>query len=288
MKNSNIIIDGKKISETVIDEVRKDLLELKKRNIVPGLAVIIVGDDIGSKIYVARKKEMAIEVGMKSFVFEISKDASTKEITDKITELNHNKEIHGILVQLPLPKHVDTVSVINAITPYKDVDGFTVENVGKLVTNQDALVPCTPQGCLHLIKSVQKDIQGLHAVVIGRSQIVGKPMADLLLHENCTVTVIHSKTRSPEKISKTADIIVSATGIPNLVDKEWVKDGCIVIDVGISRINKNGKEILVGDVNFEQIKHIAKAITPVPGGVGPMTISYLLKNTVKAASIVRK
>lgn len=287
MKNSNII-DGKKISESVIDEVKKDLIALKKLNIIPGLAVIIVGDDLGSKIYVARKKEMAVKVGMKSFVFEISKDATTKEITDKITELNNDNEIHGILVQLPLPKHVDTTSIINAIAPYKDVDGFTVENVGKLVTNQDGLVPCTPQGCLHLIKSVQKNIQGLHAVVIGRSQIVGKPMADLLLHENCTVTTIHSKTKNPEKISKTADIIISAAGVPNLVDKEWVKEGCIVIDVGISRIKKNGKEILVGDVNFEQIKHITKAITPVPGGVGPMTISYLLKNTVKAASIVRK
>lgn len=287
MKTSNII-DGKKISETVIDEVRKDLLALKKINIVPGLAVIIVGDDIGSKIYVARKKEMALKVGIKSFVFEISKNASTKEIINKITELNNDNEIHAILVQLPLPNHVDTISIINSIAPYKDVDGFTVENVGKLVANQDGLVPCTPQGCLHLIKSVQKDIQGMHAAVIGRSQIVGKPMADLLLHENCTVTTIHSKTRNPEKIAKTADILISAAGVPNLVDKEWVKDGCIVIDVGISRINKNDKEILVGDVNFEQIKHITKAITPVPGGVGPMTISYLLKNTIKAASIIRK
>jgi len=282
MKNSNII-DGKAIAATVIEQVKENLNHIKNKGVEPCLAVIIVGDDPASKIYVARKKQMATKIGIKSLVFEIDKNVTTETIVSKIIQLNNDQSVHGILIQLPLPPHIDATIVINSINPKKDVDGFTIENVGKLVTNQDGLVPCTPQGCLHLIKSVEKNIQGLHSVVIGRSNIVGRPMANLLLHENCTVTTIHSKTINPKEIAKTADILVVATGIPNLIDQEWVKKGCIVIDVGISRISENGIEKLVGDVNFEAVQKVARAITPVPGGVGPMTISYLLKNTLKAA-----
>jgi methylenetetrahydrofolate dehydrogenase (NADP+)/methenyltetrahydrofolate cyclohydrolase len=282
MKKSNII-DGKKVAKSVIKGVKEDIKILESKGVIPGLAVIIVGDDPGSKIYVARKREMARKVGIKSFVFEMPSQTDTKEIIDKIKVLNLDNSIHGILVQLPLPKHIDTVSIINTIDPSKDVDGFTVENVGKLVTKQDGLAPCTPQGCLHLIKTIEPNLKGLHAVVVGRSNIVGKPVADMLLHEDCTVTTIHSKTKNPEKIAKTADIIIAAAGSPGLLDKNWVKEGTIVIDVGISRVSKDNKFVLSGDVNFQEVQKIAKAITPVPGGVGPMTISYLLKNTVKAA-----
>ena len=282
MKQSNII-DGKKIAADVITEVKQDLITLKNNGITPGLAVIIVGDDPGSKIYVARKRDMAIKVGISSFIFELSKNITTEEIIHQILKLNNDHKVHGILVQLPLPQHIDSIAVINSINPHKDVDGFTIENVGKLTTKQDGLVPCTPQGCLHLIKSVQQNLQGLHAVVIGRSNIVGRPMATILLHEDCTVTTIHSHTIEPKKITKTADILVVAAGVPNLIDQDWVKKDSIIIDVGISRLYKNGKESIVGDVNFEEVQQIARALTPVPGGVGPMTISYLLKNTIKAA-----
>ncbi|MCH9753710.1 MAG: bifunctional methylenetetrahydrofolate dehydrogenase/methenyltetrahydrofolate cyclohydrolase [Alphaproteobacteria bacterium] len=282
MKQSNII-DGKEIAKSIIDEAILDIKSLKSKGITPGLAVIIVGNDPGSKIYVARKREMALKLGMKSFALEMPTQTDTKEIIDKIKALNEDSSIHGILVQLPLPKHIDTASIIDSIDPKKDVDGFTLENVGKLVTRQKGLKPCTPQGCLHLIKTIEPNLKGLHAVVIGRSNIVGKPVADMLLHENCTVTTIHSKTKHPEKIAKTADIIIAAAGSPELVDEHWVKEGAIVIDVGISRATKNGKTTLLGDVNFQKVQKITKAITPVPGGVGPMTISYLLKNTVKAA-----
>ena len=276
------IINGKEIAQKVVEEVQRDVAKLKERSITPGLAVILVGENPASKLYVSIKRKVAVKSGMNSFVFEMDKSVSTEEVLAKITELNKDQNVHGILVQLPLPKHIDSVKIINTIEPKKDVDGFTVENVGKLVTKQDALFPCTPQGCLHLIKSVQSDISGMHAVVVGRSNIVGKPMADLLLHENCAVTTIHSKTKTPEAIAKTADILVVAAGKPGLVNRDWVKEGAVVIDVGISKINKDGVEALSGDVDFESVQPIAKAITPVPGGVGPMTIAYLLKNTIKA------
>jgi len=282
MKRSSIIIDGRKIAANIIAEVERDLTDLKKKNIIPGLAVIIVGTNPASQIYVNRKREMAAKIGINSFVFAIDENASTNDVIEKIRQLNKDHNVHGVLVQLPLPDHVDTKAVINAIDPKKDVDGFTIENTGKLTLNQDGLAPCTPQGCLDLIKSVTPNIRGLNAVVIGRSNIVGRPMASILMHEDCTVTVVHSKTQNPEKITREADIIVAAAGVPKLVKKDWLKDGCIVIDVGISRIKEHGKEILVGDVDFEAALGIAKAITPVPGGVGPMTISYLLKNTLKA------
>lgn len=282
MKKHNLI-DGKEIAQTVIKEVHQDVAKLKELGVTPGLAVILVGENPASKLYVNIKKKVAVKAGMNSFVFEMDESVSTEEVLTKITELNKDQNVHGILVQLPLPKHIDSVKIINTIDPKKDVDGFTVENVGKLVTKQDALFPCTPQGCLHLIKSAQPNIAGMHAVVLGRSNIVGKPMADLLLHENCAVTTIHSKTNHPEDIAKTADILVVAAGKPGLVNAEWVKEGAIVIDVGISRVNKDDVESLSGDVDFESVQPIAKAITPVPGGVGPMTIAYLLKNTIKAS-----
>jgi methylenetetrahydrofolate dehydrogenase (NADP+)/methenyltetrahydrofolate cyclohydrolase len=277
------VINGKEVAQDVIKDVHQDVAKLKELGLTPGLAVILVGENPASKIYVNIKKKVAVKAGMNSFVFEMDESVSTEDILSKIHELNKDQNVHGILVQLPLPKHIDSVKIINTIDPKKDVDGFTVENAGKLVTKQDALVPCTPQGCLHLIKHVQPNISGLHAVVIGRSNIVGKPMADLLLHENCSVTTIHSQTQNPEDIAKTADILVVAAGSPNLVDSNWVKEGAIVIDVGISRVNNKGMESLSGDVDFKSVQPIAGAITPVPGGVGPMTIAYLLKNTIKAS-----
>lgn len=280
MDNAPIIIDGKKVASSIYQEISQDLTMLKEFNIVPGLAVVQVGNDPSSTIYVNNKVKAAESLGMHSFVYNLDEHCTTKHLAVKIEHLNNDPKINGILVQLPLPEHVDPIEIINTISPSKDVDGLTVENVGKLVTNQDCLVPCTPQGCLHLIKSITQDLSGLRAVVIGRSNIVGRPMANLLINENCTVTTIHSHSKNIKDICKEADILVVAAGSPRLVDESWVKEDAIVIDVGITRSNNSKK--LNGDVNFDSVKNKARAITPVPGGVGPMTIACLLKNTLKA------
>ena len=273
-----MIIDGKKEAELLREEIKKEILEIKEsKNKVPGLTVILIGNYSPSQIYVKNKEKNSKEVGMNSNVIKYSDDVTEKEILDKIKELNNDQNISGILVQLPLPKQIDKEKIINAIHPSKDVDGFNPVNVGNLSSGYQGLVPCTPMGCLMLIKKVEKDLSGKHAVIIGRSNLNGKPMAQLLLKENCTVTIVHSKTKNLQQECLKADILVAAVGVPNLVKKDWVKKDAIVIDVGINKLNDK----IVGDVEFDQVKDIAKAITPVPGGVGPMTIACLLKNTLE-------
>ena len=273
-----MIIDGKKEAELLREEIKKEILEIKEsKNKVPGLTVILIGNYTPSQIYVKNKEKNSKEVGMNSNVIKYSDDVTEKEILDKIKELNNDQNISGILVQLPLPKQIDKEKIINAIHPSKDVDGFNPVNVGNLSSGYQGLVPCTPMGCLMLIKKVEKNLSGKHAVIIGRSNLNGKPMAQLLLKENCTVTIVHSKTKNLQQECLKADILVAAVGVPNLVKKDWVKKDAIVIDVGINKLNDK----IVGDVEFDQVKDIAKAITPVPGGVGPMTIACLLKNTLE-------
>ena len=273
-----MIIDGKKEAELLREEIRKEVFEIKEsKNKVPGLTVILIGNYTPSQIYVKNKEKNSKEVGMNSDVIKYSDDVSEKEILNKIKELNNDQNVSGILVQLPLPKQIDKEKIINSIHPSKDVDGFNPVNVGNLSSGYQGLVPCTPMGCLMLIKKVEKNLSGKHAVIIGRSNLNGKPMAQLLLKENCTVTIVHSKTKNLQQECLKADILVAAVGVPNLVKKDWVKKDAIVIDVGINKLNDK----IVGDVEFDQVKDIAKAITPVPGGVGPMTIACLLKNTLE-------
>ncbi len=273
-----MIIDGKKEAELLRDEIKKEVLKIKEsKNKVPGLTVILIGNYTPSQIYVKNKEKNSKEVGMNSDVIKYSDDVSEKEILNKIKELNNDQNVSGILVQLPLPKQIDKEKIINSIHPSKDVDGFNPVNVGNLSSGYQGLVPCTPMGCLMLIKKVEKNLSGKHAVIIGRSNLNGKPMAQLLLKENCTVTIVHSKTKNLQQECLKADILVAAVGVPNLVKKDWVKKDAIVIDVGINKLNDK----IVGDVEFDQVKDIAKAITPVPGGVGPMTIACLLKNTLE-------
>ncbi len=273
-----MIIDGKKEAANLREEIKNEILEIKKKiNKNPNLTVILIGDFTPSQIYVRNKEKNSTEVGITSNVIKYPKEVKEKEVLDKIIELNNDKNISGILVQLPLPEQISKEKIINAIDPKKDVDGFNPINVGNLASGYKSIVPCTPLGCLLLIKKVEKNLSGKHAVIIGRSNLNGKPMAQLLLKENCTVTVVHSKTNNLQEECLKADILVAAVGVPNLVKKDWVKSSAIVIDVGI---NKVGDKI-VGDVNFEEIKDNIKAITPVPGGVGPMTIACLLKNTLE-------
>ena len=273
-----MIIDGKKEAAALREEIKKEIISIKnKTNKVPGLTVILIGEFAPSLIYVRNKEKNSKEVGINSNVIKYSNDVKEEEVLKKIKELNKDKSVSGILVQLPLPDQIDKEKIINSIDPSKDVDGFNPINVGNLASGHDAIVPCTPLGCLLLLKKIEKNLSGKHAVIIGRSNLNGKPMAQLLLKENCTVTVSHSKTKNLKEECLKADILIAAVGVANLVKKDWVKDGSIIIDVGI---NKQGDKI-VGDVSFEEVKNKAKAITPVPGGVGPMTIACLLKNTLK-------
>ena len=273
-----MIIDGKKIAAELREELKKKVVELKSTyNAIPGLTVILVGEDAPSKIYVKNKEKFAKEVGMNSEVIRYSADLQEKELLNKIKELNKDDKVSGILVQLPLPKHINKRKVIEAIDYKKDVDGFHPINVGNLSSGYDSSVPCTPLGCSLLLKKAEKNLSGKHAVVIGRSNLNGKPMTQLLLKENCTVTITHSKTKDLKKECLRADIIIAAVGIPRLVKGDWVKKGAIVIDVGINKTDSG----IVGDVDFDEVSKVAKAITPVPGGVGPMTIACLLNNTVE-------
>lgn len=278
------IIDGKAFAENLRKDIALRVTKLKKeKGIIPGLAVVLVGNDPASEVYVRNKGKQTIEAGMESFEFNLPVDTSEEELLKKIDELNNNPKVHGILVQLPLPKHMSEEAVINAIAPEKDVDGFNIINVGKLTIGGDGFVPCTPLGCWMLLKDVMGDLSGKNAVVVGRSNIVGKPMAALLLKESCTVSIAHSRTADLPALLKNADIVVAAVGRPNMVKGEWLKQGAVVVDVGINRINiADGKTKLVGDVDFASCQGIAAAITPVPGGVGPMTIACLLENTYKA------
>ena len=273
-----MIIDGKKEAAALREEIKKEIISIKsKTNKVPGLTVILIGEFAPSLIYVRNKEKNSKEVGINSNVIKYSNDVKEEEVLKKIRELNKDKNVSGILVQLPLPDQIDKKKIINSIDPSKDVDGFNPINVGNLASGYDAIVPCTPLGCLLLLKKIEKNLSGKHAVIIGRSNLNGKPMAQLLLKENCTVTVAHSKTKNLKEECSKADILIAAVGVANLVKKDWVKDGSIVIDVGI---NKQGDKI-VGDVSFGEVKDKVKAISPVPGGVGPMTIACLLKNTLE-------
>jgi len=273
-----MIIDGKKVAAELREELKKKVTELKSTyNAVPGLTVILVGEDPPSKIYVRNKEKSANEVGINSEVIKYPENVEEKVLLNKIIELNNNNNVSGILVQLPLPKHINKRKVIETMNPRKDVDGFHPMNVGNLSSGYDSSIPCTPLGCYLLIKKIEKNLNGKHAVIIGRSNLNGKPMTQLLLKENCTVTITHSKTKDLRAECSRADIIIAAVGRPKLVKGDWVKKGAIVIDVGINKTDSG----LVGDVDFDEVSKVAKAITPVPGGVGPMTIACLLNNTVE-------
>jgi len=277
-----MIIDGKKIAKHLREQLKKEIEQLPVTNIKPGLAVILIGDDAASQIYVKNKEKFANEIGINSKVLRFDSSIKEADLIQTIQQLNDDKAVHGILVQLPLPRHIDPKKIINEIIPSKDVDGFHPINVGNLSSGNDALIPCTPYGCYLLLKEIISNFTGMNAVIIGRSSINGKPMAQLLLKENCTVTITHSKTKNLKEICLQADILIAAAGNARMVKADWVNKDCIVIDVGINRIEEDGKIKIVGDVDFENIKEKVKAITPVPGGVGPMTISCLLSNTIIA------
>ncbi len=283
------LIDGKQNAQQVIDEVAVDVKKfIESYKVTPCLAVVLVGEDPASQVYVRNKIKRAGEVGIRSIEHKLSAHCSQQELNALIQTLNTDPEVHGILVQLPLPKGLNEEEIIAAIDPAKDVDGFHPMNVGALSSGQANLIPCTPLGCMLMLKQVMPDLSGKKAVVIGRSNIVGKPMAALLLQANCTVTVVHSRTQNIKQICSQADILIAAIGRPEMVDADWVKPGATIIDVGINAIERDGKRKLVGDVNFAEVEKIAQAITPVPGGVGPMTIACLMKNTLTAAIAIEQ
>ena len=278
------IIDGKAFAAKVRGQVAEHVTRIKEENgITPGLAVVLVGEDPASQVYVRSKGKQTVEAGMNSYEHKLDADTSQDDLLKLIADLNADKDVHGILVQLPLPKHLNEDLVINSIAPEKDVDGFHISNVGLLGTGQKSMVPCTPLGCLMMLRDYHGSLSGMNAVVIGRSNIVGKPMAQLLLGDSCTVTIAHSRTKDLPAVVRGADIVVAAVGRPEMVPGDWIKPGATVIDVGINRIDKpEGGTRLVGDVDYAPCAEVAGAITPVPGGVGPMTIACLLANTVTA------
>ncbi len=281
------IIDGKAFAAKVREQVAGHVSRLKEEHgITPGLAVVLVGEDPASQVYVRSKGKQTVEVGMNSYEHKLDAETSEADLLALIDQLNNDPAVHGILVQLPLPAHLDSDLVINAIDPAKDVDGFHISNVGLLGTGQKSMVPCTPLGCLMMLRDHHGSLSGMNAVVVGRSNIVGKPMAQLLLGDSCTVTIAHSRTKDLAEVVRRADIVVAAVGRPEMVPGDWIKEGATVIDVGINRIDApekgEGKTRLVGDVAFSDASKVAGAITPVPGGVGPMTIACLLANTVTA------
>lgn len=277
------IIDGKAFATKVRGQVGEHVAHLASAHgIVPGLAVVLVGEDPASQVYVRSKGKMTLEVGMKSVEHKLDVDTSEADLLELIAQLNADPEIHGILVQLPLPGHLNEDLVINSIDPAKDVDGFHISNVGLLGTGQKSMVPCTPLGCLMMLRDHHGSLSGLDAVIIGRSNIVGKPMAQLLLGDSCTVTIAHSRTKDLADVVRRADIVVAAVGRPEMVPGDWIKPGATIIDVGINRVPNGEKTKLVGDVDYASCAQVAGAITPVPGGVGPMTIACLLANTVTA------
>ncbi len=283
------VIDGKAFAAKVRAQVADQVAKLKEENgITPGLAVVLVGEDPASQVYVRSKGKMTVEVGMNSYEHKLDADTSEEDLLALIDKLNNDPAVHGILVQLPLPKHLNEDLVINSIDPAKDVDGFHISNVGLLGTGQKSMVPCTPLGCLMMLRDYHGSLSGMDAVVIGRSNIVGKPMAQLLLGDSCTVTIAHSRTKDLPDVVRRADIVVAAVGRPEMVPGDWIKEGATVIDVGINGIERDGKSKLVGDVDFASASERAGAITPVPGGVGPMTIACLLANTLTACCRANK
>ncbi|MBM7068223.1 bifunctional methylenetetrahydrofolate dehydrogenase/methenyltetrahydrofolate cyclohydrolase FolD [Actibacterium sp. 188UL27-1] len=281
---SATIIDGKAFAARVRAQVAEHITRLKSEHgLTPGLAVVLVGEDPASQVYVRNKGKQTVEVGMTSIEHRLEADTSEADLLDLVRKLNVDPKIHGILVQLPLPDHLNSELVINTIDPAKDVDGFHISNVGLLGTGQTSMVPCTPLGCLMMLRDHHGSLSGLNAVVVGRSNIVGKPMAQLLLGDSCTVTIAHSRTKNIAEVVGKADIVVAAVGRPQMITGDWIKPGATVIDVGINRIPNGEKTRLVGDVDFDSCAAVAGAITPVPGGVGPMTIACLLANTLTAA-----
>ncbi|MCE8555702.1 bifunctional methylenetetrahydrofolate dehydrogenase/methenyltetrahydrofolate cyclohydrolase FolD [Ruegeria pomeroyi] len=283
------VIDGKAFAARIRGQVAEHVAELKAgHGITPGLAVVLVGEDPASRVYVRSKGKQTVEVGMNSYEHKLDADTSEADLLALIDRLNGDPDVHGILVQLPLPGHLDEDPVINAIDPAKDVDGFHISNVGLLGTGQKSMVPCTPLGCLMMLRDHHGSLSGMDAVVIGRSNIVGKPMAQLLLGDSCTVTIAHSRTKDLAEVVRRADIVVAAVGRPEMVPGDWIKPGATVIDVGINRIERDGKTRLVGDVHYDSCAEVAGAITPVPGGVGPMTIACLLANTLTACTRANK
>jgi len=276
------LIDGKKFADSLCNKISKEVSKLKEKNVTPGLAVIRVGEDPASTVYINMKAKKTKEVGMHSVTKILDEKISQGDLLNIVEELNIDESINGILVQLPLPKQINEDSVTNSINPDKDVDGFHAINTGRLWSRIDSLVPCTPLGCKMLLLNELKDLTGKKAIIVGRSNIVGKPMAALLIGESCTVTVAHSKTKNLQDEVKKNDIVVAAVGVPEMIKGSWIKPGATVIDVGINRIEKDGKKKLVGDVEFSEAAKVAGAITPVPGGVGPMTIACLLHNTLVA------
>ena len=278
------VIDGKAFAARVRGQVAEHVARLKEESgIIPGLAVVLVGEDPASQVYVRSKGKQTVEVGMNSYEHKLDVDTSEADLLALIDRLNKDADVHGILVQLPLPSHLNEDLVINSIDPAKDVDGFHISNVGLLGTGQKSMVPCTPLGCLMMLRDHHGSLSGLNAVVIGRSNIVGKPMAQLLLNDSCTVTIAHSRTKDLAEVEGRADIVIAAVGRPEMVPGDWIKPGATVIDVGINRIDKpEGGTRLVGDCDYASCAAVAGAITPVPGGVGPMTIACLLANTVTA------
>ncbi|MDW7748204.1 bifunctional methylenetetrahydrofolate dehydrogenase/methenyltetrahydrofolate cyclohydrolase FolD [Halomonas sp.] len=278
------LIDGKQLSDRLLQDVASEVALLKgEHDMVPTLAVVLVGEDPASQVYVRNKVKRATEAGMGSIEHRLDAETSQDTLNALIDDLNNDPEVHGILVQLPLPSQLDEDVVIASIHPAKDVDGFHPLNVGALASGRPSLVPCTPQGCMIMLRQVHPDLSGKNVVVVGRSNIVGKPMAALLLQANCTVTIAHSRTRNIEALCRDADIVVAAVGRAEFINADWIKPGATVIDVGINAIDVDGKRKLVGDVDFESVARVAGAITPVPGGVGPMTIACLLLNTTRAA-----
>jgi len=281
------IIDGKAIAAELRAAVAAQVQRLATKNIVPGLAVVLVGENPASAVYVRNKSKQTVEAGMRSFDHKLAEDTPEQEVLALVEKLNADPTVHGILVQLPLPKQIDSQKVLNAIDPAKDVDGFHPVNAGRLSTGLPALTPGTPLGCIHLAKSVHPSLEGMEAVVVGRSNIVGKPLLQLLLNENATVTVAHSRTRDLPAVCRRADLLFAAVGRPEMIRRDWIKPGATVIDVGINRITgADGKNRIVGDVAYAEAAEVAGAITPVPGGVGPMTIACLLVNTVRAACAI--
>ncbi|MCD5993436.1 bifunctional methylenetetrahydrofolate dehydrogenase/methenyltetrahydrofolate cyclohydrolase FolD [Pseudomonas sp. CDFA 602] len=282
--NSVRLIDGKATAAHVLQQVQADVRDLKARGITPTLAVILVGEDPASQVYVRNKVLRAEEAGIRSLEYRLPADSSQARVLAVIAELNADTSVNGILLQLPLPPHMEEASALQAIAPDKDVDGFHSENVGGLSQGRSVLTPCTPSGCMRLLEDTCGDLTGKHAVVIGRSNIVGKPMAALLLRAHCSVTVVHSRSVDARALCQLADIVVAAVGRARMIDASWLKPGAVVIDVGINHIHEQGRSRLVGDVDFDSASTVASAITPVPGGVGPMTIAFLMKNTVTAAT----
>ena len=280
------VIDGKQFADNLCEKLKAEVATLQQQhNLSPSIAVVLVGEDPASQVYVRNKVRRCEQLGIKSIEHRLSSETTESELLALIDTLNNDSDIHGILVQLPVPEQINDKAVLAAISPKKDVDGFHIENVGAMAVGENQMVPCTPLGSLMMLQDHLGDLSGKHAVVIGRSNIVGKPMATLLLQQSCTVTIVHSRTVDIESICRQADILVAAVGIPNFVKADWVKGGAVVIDVGINRIEVDGKSRLVGDVDFDDVQEKVSAITPVPGGVGPMTIACLMYNTVAAAKM---